>query len=413
MKLNIGQNLRNLRRSADMTQDELAEKLGVAFQTVSRWENGGSYPDIEMLPVIAGIFDVTVDHLLGTDREKKQKQLDEIIRRLRDAIRARPSEDDTVIEILRELRRDMRLYADCTNSIHLVWHALRWYQGSASPELLEEVRLFHQEYCLYAHTMESLWWPAWAMTVIEDDEHLEEHMKKYCTEKIFTPEELLLDRYSLRGEEENISHAKELCRYLTLRKLFRENPSLTVRDCGMTEYCIAALHLLTGVTPDPEHPVSGDGSLDLWVDIREWLGWQLAELRLDRGDVDGALTVIADVTGLCETLAEEAEKAKKEGRVLELTGRTSILPDFRIRANSSCITFSGDGEERTLPSVNLYYRGLGKNREYESCNSISEGPLLQFLHVCRDHLDDPRFIRLQRRLEALIQSPENESSPAE
>ena len=55
MKLNIGQNLRNLRRSDDMTQDELAEKLGVAFQTVSRWENGGSYPDIEMLPVIAGI----------------------------------------------------------------------------------------------------------------------------------------------------------------------------------------------------------------------------------------------------------------------------------------------------------------------------------------------------------------------
>ena len=89
------------------------------------------------------------------------------------------------------------------------------------------------------------------------------------------------------------------------------------------------------------------------------------------------------------------------------------LPDFRIRANSSCITFSGNGEERTLPSVHLYYRGLGKNREYESCNSISEGPLLQFLHVCRDHLDDPRFIRLQRRLEALIQLPENESSPAE
>ena len=406
MKLNIGNNIRTLRRSKDMTQDELAEKLGVTFQTVSRWENGGTYPDMELLPVLAGIFGVTVDHLLGMDKEKKREQLEAIIQQLRDAIRARPREDNTVIRILRELRIDMRQYADCNGEMHYVWHALRWYQGNASPELLEEVRLFHQEYCLYAHTMESLWWPAWAMTVIEDDEHLEEHLKKYCTEKIFTTEELLLDRYSLRGEEENISHAKELCRYLTLRKLFRENPSLTVRDCGMTEYCIAALHLLNGVTPDPEHPVSGDGNIDLWVDIREWLGWQLAELRLERGDIDGALTVIADVTELCETLVKEAENAKKEGRVLELSCTASCLSDFRIRAYSSWCTISGDGEERTLSSVGLYYRALDKNAGYELCNSISEGPLLQFLHVCRDHLDDPRFIALRERLDALIRTRE-------
>ncbi len=314
MKLNIGQNLRNLRRAADMTQDELAEKLGVAFQTVSRWENGGSYPDIEFLPIIAGIFDVTVDHLLGTDQEKKRRQLDEIVRRLQNSVRARPKEDDTVIEILRELRRDMRLYADCIAWMHSVWLTLRWYQGNASPELLEEVRLFHQEYCLYAPSMEDLWWPAWAMTVIEDDEHLTEHLKKYCTEKKFTVEELLLDRYSLRGEEENISRAEEICRYTTLRKLFEDNPSLTVNDRGMTEYSIAVLHLLNGVTPAPEHPVSGDGKPDLWIDIRVRLGWRLAEILLDREDIDAALTVLSDVTGLCETLAEEAERAKKRGK---------------------------------------------------------------------------------------------------
>ena len=58
MKLNIGNNIRTLRRSKDMTQDELAEKLGVTFQTINRWENGGTYPDMELLPVLAGIFDV-------------------------------------------------------------------------------------------------------------------------------------------------------------------------------------------------------------------------------------------------------------------------------------------------------------------------------------------------------------------
>ena len=64
MKLNIGENLRRLRRAADMTQEQLADKLGVAYQSVSRWENGTTYPDMEFLPVLAGIFGVTVDELL-------------------------------------------------------------------------------------------------------------------------------------------------------------------------------------------------------------------------------------------------------------------------------------------------------------------------------------------------------------
>ena len=40
MKLNIGENIRRLRRAADMTQEQLADKLGVSYQSVSRWENG-------------------------------------------------------------------------------------------------------------------------------------------------------------------------------------------------------------------------------------------------------------------------------------------------------------------------------------------------------------------------------------
>ena len=48
MKLNIGNNIRMLRRAADMTQEELADRLGVTYQSVSRWENGGTYPDMEL-----------------------------------------------------------------------------------------------------------------------------------------------------------------------------------------------------------------------------------------------------------------------------------------------------------------------------------------------------------------------------
>lgn len=74
MNLNFGENLKKLRRSLDMTQDELAEALGLSIQAISRYETQSAYPDIEMLPVIAGYFGVTVDSLLGVSGDAKERR---------------------------------------------------------------------------------------------------------------------------------------------------------------------------------------------------------------------------------------------------------------------------------------------------------------------------------------------------
>lgn len=58
-------NLTKLRKDSKLTQRELSERLGVASQTVSKWENGNSLPDITLLPIIAETFKVSVDQLLG------------------------------------------------------------------------------------------------------------------------------------------------------------------------------------------------------------------------------------------------------------------------------------------------------------------------------------------------------------
>ena len=63
----LGEKLRNLRKGKDLTQEQLAERLGVSFQAISKWENGTSYPDITMLPSLANFFGVTTDELLGVD----------------------------------------------------------------------------------------------------------------------------------------------------------------------------------------------------------------------------------------------------------------------------------------------------------------------------------------------------------
>lgn len=52
----LGEKLRTLRKGKDLTQEQLAERLGVSFQTISKWENSSSYPDITILPALANFF---------------------------------------------------------------------------------------------------------------------------------------------------------------------------------------------------------------------------------------------------------------------------------------------------------------------------------------------------------------------
>ncbi|HOJ44885.1 MAG TPA: helix-turn-helix transcriptional regulator [Bacilli bacterium] len=69
MKESFGARLARIRKSKGMTQEEVADKLHVSSQAVSKWENDASYPDIDGLLALADLFDVTVDELVGKSKE--------------------------------------------------------------------------------------------------------------------------------------------------------------------------------------------------------------------------------------------------------------------------------------------------------------------------------------------------------
>ena len=62
--MDLGTNLKNLRREKHLTQEDLADILGVSPQTVSKWENGLSAPDISLLPALADYYGISIDSLL-------------------------------------------------------------------------------------------------------------------------------------------------------------------------------------------------------------------------------------------------------------------------------------------------------------------------------------------------------------
>lgn len=77
MNIKIGAKIKELRKDNNITQEQLAEALGVTNQAVSRWESETGYPDIEYIKPIADFFKVTTDYLLDNISNEKYKTAEE------------------------------------------------------------------------------------------------------------------------------------------------------------------------------------------------------------------------------------------------------------------------------------------------------------------------------------------------
>jgi len=66
--LYIAENLKELRKKKDLTQEEIAEIFGVSAQSISKWERGESYPDITFLPALVNFYKISIDELIGMDK---------------------------------------------------------------------------------------------------------------------------------------------------------------------------------------------------------------------------------------------------------------------------------------------------------------------------------------------------------
>lgn len=104
MQLQVGEKIRQLRQRDGRRQEDLAIALGVTPQAISRWESGGGYPDMEMIPSIANYFHVTIDWLFGYN-DAREVKINEILRNTGDAI-ASGGDLSASIEALRSAVRE-------------------------------------------------------------------------------------------------------------------------------------------------------------------------------------------------------------------------------------------------------------------------------------------------------------------
>lgn len=107
-ELNISKILLEKRREKGVTQDEVAEYMGVSKAAVSKWEKGISYPDITFLPQLATYFHITIDELMGYEPQLSEKEIQKKYREFSAMFAERP-----FFEVMGQIRELIRKYDGC------------------------------------------------------------------------------------------------------------------------------------------------------------------------------------------------------------------------------------------------------------------------------------------------------------
>lgn len=107
-ELQLSENIARLRREKNVTQEQLADHIGVTKGAVSKWENGTTLPDLVTLPLLASFFDVSVDALLGYTPQLSREQIRE---RYQDF--ARDFSERAFDDVFRDVQGLVKTYYSC------------------------------------------------------------------------------------------------------------------------------------------------------------------------------------------------------------------------------------------------------------------------------------------------------------
>ncbi len=113
MNLSLSEHISSLRKANSMTQEQLAEALGVSCAAVSKWERGAATPDLNLIAEMADLFSVSVDALIGFQFRSPDKA--SVLKRLKDACHDRNAKD-----ILPDAQKALKRYP---NSFDIVYYS--------------------------------------------------------------------------------------------------------------------------------------------------------------------------------------------------------------------------------------------------------------------------------------------------
>lgn len=393
MTCKIGEKIRTLRLQNQMTQEQLADRLGVSYQSVSRWENGVTYPDIEYLPAIARHFSVTTDYLLGQDDAANRKH---IRKQINSIAKMGEGDKDTIIDIIRTCRREQDDDGEYfVNLCAYVMNCPIW----CNPEVLDELRKSKDvffETCTNPK-QRSIALDFWVS--MEDENLLSPLLDRFAVDN---RDYLLKNRYQFRGESEKFNIARQRWFLKTLVYLIDGDMSLwgdtvdgvNAESSLFENNCkFALLHSLCQETPTIKQPITCGNPPDIFAIQRIWLGMVYVTAYAAKGEYKKAFTVLDDIIELTESL-------------MALPDGTEI--GCKSPALNTLILSIEHAYHRTVGNSTGFYYTL-ENGESDFLGSIEPKQMYELLYLAdyhrwnwlKDIRKEAQYIALMERLKKL------------
>ena len=120
MKLSLPANISKLRKEHSMTQEQLAEALGVTFASVSKWERGVATPELNLIAEMADLFEVSIDALIGYEFRNNDRE--NVIARLKQYCHDRNNKD-----AFADVEKALQRYPNCFG---VIYYSARFYSLS-------------------------------------------------------------------------------------------------------------------------------------------------------------------------------------------------------------------------------------------------------------------------------------------
>ena len=337
MKLNLGNQIRINRRRMNLTQEQLAEKFGTSPQAVSRWEIGATYPDIEMLPLIASFFETSVDALLGVTEEEKEKFCAELQQSFETAVRAKDVQK--TIDIMREIRRNLKEYQHYWfwGLYSEIWKA-RLFRDE---KVLEEMRFLAEEIFRICNKDDHYAVIGW-MADMEDDEHIGAFLDTYSSREDMARSMLLFNRYKMREELDKIEPIRQYILWQEIDRVIGAANDWQEYLCKDPKhfiwYCETQLNYLNAVnclSPDKKHLISGGEQLDLWCEERILLGLRYTAAFSKLEKLDEAYDAFEDTIRVIEQVMSIPEDE------FELGCSSPALKGFTLKSKFYWMEYNG------------------------------------------------------------------------
>lgn len=312
MSIYFSEKFKQLRKKFDLTQEQIADIFHVSPQSVSRWETGANYPDVEILPHMAILFKITIDELLGTEAILGEEKAAEYIKDIRNLLNAGKLYDaiDTARNAVKEYPMNYHLQGHLLQALSAVYSCESPESKENTEKLKNEIITIGERIIHYCTDQDTSLWAKWQLFNQYVKWGMKEEAKKIVyslpSEAYYT-QDLTLG-YVLEGEEWLQNQKLRIIRFtIMLCDLIGAYANKADLDALQKIECLKAIAQIKNLTK-PIHGDEGGTHIE-----NAFQNICIAELYCEAGDTENALSYVEKATQDSMVHMDMMDKTNEDG----------------------------------------------------------------------------------------------------